>query len=181
MSPAALPGRVAALLDLAGRVYSGHPQAELAIAALRARFDEPLRVAVAGRVKAGKSTLLNALVGHGLAAVDTGDCTRHVTWYVHGRSYEATASVKGEPRQVSMRRSESAIDVDLGELDDAEIDRHRREVAVPDAPHDVADRHTWARHARRCARRARPRVPPPRRSPVRGRRGDLPHAAHACA
>ncbi len=35
MSPAALPGRVAALLDLAGRVYSGHPQAELAIAALR--------------------------------------------------------------------------------------------------------------------------------------------------
>ncbi|HMK12950.1 MAG TPA: dynamin family protein [Acidimicrobiales bacterium] len=123
MSTNSLPVRVAALLDLAAATYAGHPDAEPAISALRARLAEPLRVAVAGRVKAGKSTLLNALVGHGLAAVDSGDCTRHVTWYVHGRSYEAMASVGGELRRVSMRRREDAIDVDLGALDDAEIDR----------------------------------------------------------
>ena len=45
------------------------------------RLDEPLRVAIAGKVKAGKSTLLNALVGEQVAPTDAGECTRVVTWY----------------------------------------------------------------------------------------------------
>ncbi len=36
------------------------------------RLGEPLRVAIAGKVKAGKSTLLNALVGDELAPTDAG-------------------------------------------------------------------------------------------------------------
>ena len=43
------------------------------------RLDGPLRVAIAGRVKAGKSTLLNALVGERLAPTDAGECTRIVS------------------------------------------------------------------------------------------------------
>ena len=53
-----------------------------------ARFDEPLRVAIAGKVKAGKSTLLNALVGESIAPTDAGECTRIVTWYVDAQLAE---------------------------------------------------------------------------------------------
>jgi hypothetical protein len=58
---------------------------------VRDRLDEPLRVAVAGRVKSGKSTLLNALVGERLAPTDAGECTRIVTWYRDGHTYQVTA------------------------------------------------------------------------------------------
>ena len=54
------------------------------------RLDEPLRVAIAGKVKAGKSTLLNALVGEELAPTDAGECTRIVTWYRDGITYRVT-------------------------------------------------------------------------------------------
>jgi predicted GTPase len=42
-----------------------------------ARLDDPLRFAVAGKVKAGKSTLLNATVAEELAA---DRCTKVLTW-----------------------------------------------------------------------------------------------------
>lgn len=51
------------------------------------RLREPLRVAIVGRVKAGKSTLLNGLVGERLAPTDAGECTRVVSWYRHGTHY----------------------------------------------------------------------------------------------
>ena len=58
--------------------YVGSP-AEPELDAILARLDQPLRVAIAGKVKAGKSTLLNALIGEELAATDAGECTgRHL-------------------------------------------------------------------------------------------------------
>jgi hypothetical protein len=45
---------------------------------------EPLRVAVAGRVNAGKSTLVNALLRQRVAPTDVSECTRLVTWYRYG-------------------------------------------------------------------------------------------------
>lgn len=47
---------------------------------------EPLRIAVVGRVKAGKSTLVNALIGAKVAATNATECTRIVTWYRYGIS-----------------------------------------------------------------------------------------------
>jgi hypothetical protein len=44
-------------------------------------------VAIAGMVNAGKSTLLNAMVGEELAPTDAGECTRIVTWYRDGPAY----------------------------------------------------------------------------------------------
>lgn len=45
---------------------------------------EPLRIAVVGRVNAGKSTLVNALIGRRVAATDDSETTRIVTHYVQG-------------------------------------------------------------------------------------------------
>jgi Dynamin family len=92
------------------------------LAAVRDRLDEPLRVAVAGRVKAGKSTLLNALVGERLAPTDAGECTRVVTWYQDGHSYQVVATPKeGAPRQLRFTREDGVIDIDLGELSSADV------------------------------------------------------------
>ena len=82
---------------------------------LAERLDEPLIVAIAGKVKAGKSTLLNALVGEQLAPTDAGECTRIVTWYRNGPTYHVTIeSDDGTERQVPFLRDEGALEVDLG-------------------------------------------------------------------
>jgi len=81
----------------------------------RRRIDEPLRVAIAGKVKAGKSTLLNALVGEELAPTDAGECTRIVTWYADGRTYAVTAHLRdGTAEQRPFTRREGAIQISLG-------------------------------------------------------------------
>jgi len=112
---APLKGRVGALVAQARATYNGHPEHEATLAALEARLDEPLRVAIAGRVKSGKSTLLNALVGQPLAATDAAECTRVVTWYRHGRQYKAYVQRRsGELEQVQLERTADAVEVDLG-------------------------------------------------------------------
>ncbi|SDF81160.1 dynamin family protein [Pseudonocardia oroxyli] len=84
------------------------------ITAVAARIDEPLRVAIAGRVKAGKSTLLNALVGQDLAATDAGECTRIVTWFRHGPSYRVMLfPTQGPPAQLPFPQSGSLASIDL--------------------------------------------------------------------
>ncbi|GAA0568201.1 50S ribosome-binding GTPase [Paractinoplanes ferrugineus] len=105
-----LLGQVRALLD---RAIAEIPDERLVQA--RRRVDEPLRVAIAGKVKAGKSTLLNALVGEELAPTDAGECTRIVTWYADGRTYAVTAHLNdgsAEPRPFTRR--DGAIQISLG-------------------------------------------------------------------
>ena len=95
------------------------------------RFDEPLRVAIAGRVKAGKSTLLNALVGRAVAATDAAECTKVVTWYRHGHARRAWLHRYGEEaKQVSPKGSD-ITDLDLGGTPIADIERLEVEVPTP--------------------------------------------------
>jgi hypothetical protein len=54
-----------------------------------ARMADPLRVALIGRAKAGKSTLLNALVGDLVAPTDAAECTLVPTEYHDGLTYRA--------------------------------------------------------------------------------------------
>src|SRR5579863_6080179 len=49
------------------------------------RLREPVRLAVVGRVNAGKSTLVNALLGQRVAPTDVSECTRLVTWFHYGQ------------------------------------------------------------------------------------------------
>ncbi len=102
--------QVRVLLDRAA-AETGDPR----LSAARARLDEPLRVAIAGKVKAGKSTLLNALVGEELAPTDAGECTRIVTWYADGHTYAVTAHLTdgtAEPRPFTRRSG--AVQISLG-------------------------------------------------------------------
>lgn len=110
------------LLGASREVYAGTVGAEV-VDDLAARLDAPLRVAIAGKVKAGKSTLLNALVGEPLAPTDAGECTRIVTWYQEGLTYRATLHpTQGPPREVHFERAAGAVVVDL-DVPVEEVDR----------------------------------------------------------
>lgn len=51
---------------------------------ISAKLSAPLTITVAGGVSSGKSTLVNALLGQRIAAVDAGECTRVVTEFRYG-------------------------------------------------------------------------------------------------
>jgi len=104
-----------ALISAAIEAAAGTPSAGPLADAL-ARLDGPLRVAIAGKVKAGKSTLLNAIVGEELAPTDAGECTRVVTWYRQGLTYRVMARhvSGGAPFDLAFSRDGGAVDVDLG-------------------------------------------------------------------
>src|ERR1044072_6710930 len=48
------------------------------------RRSAPRQGAGAGRIKSGKSTLVNALIGRRVAPTDVGECTRLVTRFPYG-------------------------------------------------------------------------------------------------
>ena len=52
--------------------------------AVAGRVGGPLHLAVGGKLKAGKSTLVNALIGRRVAATAVSECTKVVAWYRHG-------------------------------------------------------------------------------------------------
>lgn len=105
-------------------LYSDDEDARLMLTALVRRLDEPLRVAVAGMVKAGKSTLVNALIGEEIAPTDAGECTRVVTWYRYGTAPAVTLyPVSGRPQSLPVRRVDGRLVLDLRGADPNDVDR----------------------------------------------------------
>ena len=87
------------------------------------RLSGPLQVAIAGRVKAGKSTLLNALVGERLAPTDAGECTKIVSRYRRGPGYEVVARMRdGRSETLTFARSNGSLDIKLGALNERDVE-----------------------------------------------------------
>ena len=107
----------------AARLTSDTPLAA-EVERLTARLHGPLRVAIAGRVKAGKSTLLNALVGERLAPTDAGECTRVVWWFQEGLTYDVDARMlSGPSRALPFHRVDGALAVDVSGIELTDLDR----------------------------------------------------------
>ncbi len=105
------------LCATAEHIVAGGPL-EAQVAAIRDHLDGPIRIAIAGRIKAGKSTLLNALVGERLAATDAGECTKVITTYRHASGYEVAAELHdGTVQPLRFAREDGALKVDLGDLE----------------------------------------------------------------
>ncbi|MFP5313206.1 MAG: dynamin family protein, partial [Actinomycetes bacterium] len=114
----------AALIREALQVYGGDPQATEVLQAHARRLAEPLRIAVAGMVKAGKSTLLNAIIGEEIAPTDTGECTRIVTWYRYGHTPRITLHpTAGEPRTLPLKRVDGRLVFVLDGVGADQVDR----------------------------------------------------------
>lgn len=113
-----------ALVASLRRHVTDDPDALAALDDLDRRLAEPLRLAVAGIVKAGKSTLLNALLGERIAPTDAGECTRIVTWYRYADTPSITAHLRAGPlRRLPVRRAKGQLIMDLGDLPADDVDR----------------------------------------------------------
>ncbi|WP_051265944.1 dynamin family protein [Nakamurella lactea] len=78
------------------------------------RLDTPLQLAVAGRIKAGKSTLVNALIGRRVAPTDVGECTRLVTRFQYGTVDRIEVVMRDGGRNTIPFAADGGIPADLG-------------------------------------------------------------------
>ncbi len=109
-----LSAEVRAVLRRAVDVFRERPDVVRNLRNQLDRLDEPLRVAIAGKVKAGKSPLPKALAGERTPPTDAGECTRVVTWYRDGQSPRITMHPKdGSPTPLPVNRHDGALTIDL--------------------------------------------------------------------
>lgn len=119
-----LSEEVRQVLRMAVYAYRDQPRTVELLRRQLDRLDEPLRVAIAGKVKAGKSTLLNALVGEAIAPTDAGECTRVLTWYRDGPSPRILLHpTEGAPTRLPVVRRDGALEIDLGGVPAERVDR----------------------------------------------------------
>ena len=78
--------------------YRQRPDVHNELDRIGRRLNQPIRIALAGTLKAGKSTLVNALVGEDIAPTDATEATRIVTWFRNGPTPKVTANHRGGRR-----------------------------------------------------------------------------------
>lgn len=113
------------------------PELRERLDALVARLSEPrIRVAVGGRMNAGKSTLANALLQERLAATGATETTRLVTWFRHGHQ----ARIRVHHRDGTDR----LVPLDPGGGVGATVGTAGEEIAhlTVETPNDALTRHT---------------------------------------
>ncbi|MCV7278281.1 dynamin-like GTPase family protein [Mycolicibacterium flavescens] len=104
--------------------YRHRPDVHNELDRIGSRLNQPIRIALAGTLKAGKSTLVNALVGEDIAPTDATEATRIVTWFRHGPTPKVTANhVGGRRSNVPIGRDTGGLTFDFATLD----------------PHDIVD------------------------------------------
>ncbi|OKI42327.1 dynamin family protein [Micromonospora sp. CB01531] len=131
------------LLNQALQLYGDDRRAVDHLRHQLARLEEPLRIAVVGPWRSGKSTLLNAIMGEEVAPVDGVDGSTVFTWYEDGPQPSATAySTSHPPQELAIAKSATGMRVDLvgwraGELRDIVVQwptRTLRQVTLIDTP-----------------------------------------------
>jgi replication fork clamp-binding protein CrfC len=104
--------------------YAQRPDVHNELERIGQRLNQPIRIALAGTLKAGKSTLVNALVGEDIAPTDATEATRIVTWFRNGPTPKVTANHRGGRRSnVPMTRDphDRALSFDFATLDPVDV------------------------------------------------------------
>ncbi|WP_367132709.1 GTPase domain-containing protein [Saccharothrix sp. HUAS TT1] len=122
-----LEDEVWALLEDALAVYRDSPRAVGWLRSHQARFGEPVRVAVAGAPRSGKSTVVSALVGEEFAPTGT------TTWYQDGPQPKAYAG----QYEVPLVRRDGKAHVDAPDAERVVVEwpsRSLRDLTLIDTP-----------------------------------------------
>ncbi|GAT10505.1 dynamin-like GTPase family protein [Mycolicibacterium novocastrense] len=104
--------------------YGHRPDVHNELERIGGRLNQPIRIALAGTLKAGKSTLVNALVGEDIAPTDATEATRIVTWFRHGPTPKVTANHRGGRRSnvpIGRDPNEGGLTFDFATLDPEDI------------------------------------------------------------
>ncbi|MDG4787060.1 dynamin family protein [Micromonospora sp. WMMD1102] len=139
MGAGPLSARVAGLCDEVGPRLGAATGTR--VSGVRRRLDEPLRVAIAGRLKAGKSTLVNALIGRRVAPTEVGECTRVVTQFRYGTA-DRVDVVRRDGSRLSLPLDDSGMipqrlgvpRAEISYVDVTLTSDHLRELTVLDTP-----------------------------------------------
>ncbi|MGE0779225.1 dynamin family protein [Mycolicibacterium sp.] len=101
--------------------YRHRPDVHNELDRIGRRLNQPIRIALAGTLKSGKSTLVNALVGENIAPTDATEATRIVTWFRYGPTPRVTANGRGGRRTNVPIVRDDGLSFDLAGLDPAEV------------------------------------------------------------
>ncbi|WP_433268002.1 GTPase domain-containing protein [Actinosynnema sp. CS-041913] len=125
-----LADEVWVLLEEALGVYRDSPRAVAWLRGHQARFAEPVRVAVAGAPRTGKSTLASALIGEEFVPTGT------FTWYRDGTKPRAAIG----PHEVPIARRDGRAFIDAADAERVTVEwpsRSLRDLTLIDTPADA--------------------------------------------